>query len=399
MEQVDGLPNNNNYEDWFHVTDSIYSICDWDFESYTSTTGYTGGNNDGDYLGVVYDITEDIEANSMSVFIEERPENPQASTQVGYSFQFFVFTYIEDEDVWVEAISSEWTEVTEEMINKWVTLPLEKDGESEFLTPGKYIAAIQTFHNGGVSPDNNIYRFTIGSDLDHKYNSNKSVFKFITDDPTAEWSTHTTDLSMIRLNLESEGAPTEGTVVFNVDMNVPITNGYFHPEWGNFVDMAGSVNDWSGSTPMEDPDGDGIYTLTVSGIPVFANIEYKYRINGNWDTSEFPLGGPNRVYRTHFYNVTNDEYNDGVSLGVSLDDLTSSLRVYPNPNNGIFTLEVQNKVSANLNISVINIQGQTIYQNRVESVMSHNETIDLSAFAKGMYFLKVNNKVTKLLVK
>lgn len=395
MEQTDAVPVNNVYEDWFHVTDSIYSISDWDFETYSSTA--SNGNNDGDYLGVVYDVTQECEVNSMSVFIQQRPENPTASTQVGYSFQYFIFYYDEDAEFWIELIASEWMEVEEEMINAWVTLPMEKDGESEFLLPGQYIAAIQVFHNGGEGPDNNVYRFTIGSDLDHKYSQNKTIYSLSTGD--GGWSINSTDLSMIRMNLNYSGAPTDGTVVFNVDMNVPITNGYFQPEWGNFVDMAGSINEWGGSAPMEDPDGDGVYTLTVTGIPVYADIEYKYRINGNWDTSEFPMGGPNRVYKTHFFNVTDDVYNDGVSLGVSLEDLTSSLRVYPNPNNGIFTLEVQNKVSANLNISVINIQGQTIYQNRVESVLSHNETIDLTTFAKGMYFLKVNNKVTKLLVK
>ena len=395
QEQEDGVPSNNTYEDWFHVTDSIYSYSDWDFETYSSTASW--GNNDGDFLGVVYDITSEVEVNSMSVFIQQRPENPQASTQVGYSFQYFIFYYDEDAETWVELIASEWWEVEEEMINTWVTLPFEKDGESEFLLPEQYIAAIQVFHGGGVSPDNNLFRFTIGSDLDHKYNSNKSIYQLIGGDGT--WYTNTTDMSMIRMNINKEGAPTDGTVVFNVDMNIPIANGYFHPDWGNFVDMAGSVNEWSGSEHMVDPDGDGIYTLTVTGVPVFTDIEYKYRINGNWDTSEFPMGGPNRVYKTHFFNVTNDEYNDGVSLGVSLEDMTSSLKVYPNPNNGIFTLEVQNTASSNLNISVLNIQGQTIYQNRVESVLSHNETIDLTAFAKGMYFLKVNNKVTKLLVK
>lgn len=395
MDQTDAVPSNNVYEDWFHVTDSIYSVSDWDFETYSSTASW--GNNDGDFLGVVYDLPVATEVNSMSVFIQQRPENPTASTQPGHSFQYFIFYYDAEDDFWYELISSEWTEVTEDMINSWVTLPLEKDGESEFLEPGQYVAAIQGFHNGGDGPDNNVYRFTIGSDLDHKYSTGKSVYRLIENEGT--FSTNGTDLSMIRMNIEASGAPVEGMVEFNVDMNIPIAKGYFHPEWGNTVDMAGTLNDWNGSEAMTDDDGDGIYTLSISGVPVFSTIEYKYRINGNWDTSEFPAGGPNRVYTTSYYNSTNDIYNDGIALSVPLTELSNSLKVYPNPTDGIFTLDVQNGKASDLNISVSNIQGQVIYQNLVKASMNHNQTIDLTTFSKGMYFLKVNDRVTKLLVK
>ncbi|MCD6332756.1 MAG: glycogen-binding domain-containing protein, partial [Bacteroidales bacterium] len=309
QDQEDAVPSNNNYMDFFNVTDSVYSIADWDYETYSSTASW--GNNDGDYLGILYDITQATEVNSMSVFIMQRPENPQASTQVGYGFQYFIFKWDEEAQDWIEIISAEYGEVTEDNLNTWITMPMDKDGESEFMEPGQYIAAIQVWHGGGAGPDNNVYRFTIGSDLDHKYNKGKSLFKLISGDV---WNVNDTDLSMIRLNLNYTGAPTTGSVTFNVDMTLPITNGYFHPDW-EFVDVAGTFNDWGGSAHMEDPDGDGIYTLTINDIPVFQQIEYKYRINGNWDTSEFPLGGPNRTYITSYWNELNDVYNNGVSMG------------------------------------------------------------------------------------
>ncbi len=394
MEATDGVPMNNVYEDWFHVGDSVYSICDWDLETYSSTASWS--NKDGDMLGCVYEITSDVEVNSISTMIMQRQQNPQASTQVGYGYQAWIYYWDADDQIYIPLISSDFYEVTEETLNNWVTIPLEKDGESEFLFAGEeYIAAIQGFHYG-PSGDNNTWRFTLGSDLDHKYNDGKSVWMDIGDE---SWYTNDTDLSMVRMNLNVDGAPTTCSVVFNVDMNIPITNGYFHPEWGEFVDISGSFNGWGDSEHMTDEDGDGIYTLTVDNIPVFEAIEYKYRINANWDTSEFPLGGPNRVYITHYYNETDDEYNDGVALSINVEDLTQSLKVYPNPTDGLFSLEVQNKYAASLDISVVNIHGQVVYQNLVHDVFTHNEQIDLTTFAKGMYFLKVNNSVTKLMVK
>ncbi len=395
QEQEDAVPENNLYEDYFYVTDSIYSMADWDFETYSSTASW--GNNDGDYLGVVYDITKDCEVNSISVMIQQRAENPQASTQVGYGFQFWIFWYDDAESLWVPIISSDYYEVEQDMINTWTTFPLEKDGESEFLTPGKYIASIQGFHGGGNGPDNNVYRFTIGSDKSHKYNSNKSVYSLITGDAGSNWNQNSTDLSMIRMNLNNTGAPAMAAVTFNVDMTLPLANGYFHT-WDH-VDVAGNFNDWSGSGNMEDPDGDGIYTQTITAIPVFTQLEYKYRINSNWDTSEFPLGGPNRVYRTSYYNDLDDEYNNGVSMGIDISDLNSSMKVYPNPSNGLFSLEVVNANAADLNITVSNIQGKVIYQKQINNVLSHQESIDLTGVSQGVYFLNVNGQVSKLIVK
>ena len=396
QKEVDGLPANNVYKDTYYVTDSVYSLSDWDFETYTSTAGF--GNNDGDYLGVEYEIKKKCEVNSISTLIQQRPENPIASTKPGYSFQYWLFWYSVDDAAWIELLSSDYLEVTQEMLDKWITLPLQKDGESEFLEPGKYIAAIQVYHGGGLGADNSKFRFTIGCDIDHRQALAKSVYRLVTDVNNTWYQNR--DIAMIRMNINNIGAPQSADVVFNVDMTLPIANGTFKPASGDFVDVAGTFNSWNGaSSHLTDADGDGIYTLTVPALPNFQNIEYKYRINGDWNTSEFPSGGPNRVYRTSFYNILNDVYNNGKSLNVDLNSLTSSFNVYPNPTEGVFTLAVTNTQVSDLNILVTNIQGQAVYQNQVKSVLNYQENIDLTQFAKGMYFLKVNDQVMKIVVK
>ncbi len=395
QDAVDGIPGNNVYKDTYYITDSVYSISDWDFETYSSTAGF--GNNDGDYLGVVYDIKTTAEINSISTLIMQRPENKIASTKPGYSFQYFLFWYDDVEDVWIELLSSEYVDVTEEMLDTWVTLELMKDGESEFLEPGQYIAAIQVYHGGGAGANNNQYRFTIGSDNSHRQTLAKSVYRVVTNVDNT-WSQNR-DISMIRMNLNSHGAPASADVVFNVDMTLPIANGYFKPAT-DFVDVAGTFNGWDGTAHhLTDADGNGIYTLTIPAMSIFQSLEYKYRINGDWNTSEFSSGGANRVYRTSYYNMLNDVYNNGKSLGVDVNSLTASVNVYPNPTEGLFTLAVTNAQILDLNILITNIQGQVVYQNQVKSVLTYEENIDLTQFSKGMYFLKVNNQVTKLVVK
>jgi len=83
-------------------------------------------------------------------------------------------------------------------------------------------------------------------------------------------------------------------VTFEVNMSYEISQGNLDPTTG-YVDIAGSFNGWDGvNHHLSDADADSVYDITID-IPV-GDIEFKFRINGNWDTSEFPGGGPNRTY-------------------------------------------------------------------------------------------------------
>ena len=99
------------------------------------------------------------------------------------------------------------------------------------------------------------------------------------------------------------------TVTFRVDMTYQIANGNFHP-FSDSLDVPGTMNFWGGSPRMSAVSGsllyEYVYTLDSNSIQ-----QYKYRINRNDTTSEFPNGGPNRMYRVpnHSDTVTS-VYND-----------------------------------------------------------------------------------------
>ena len=100
-------------------------------------------------------------------------------------------------------------------------------------------------------------------------------------------------------------------VTFNVNMNYQISLGNFDVEVDS-VDVAGSFNEW-GDIPMigEDLDGDGIYSMTVTDLEVGFVCAYKFRINSNWGTSEFPGGGADRSYTVVAgENIVDHWYND-----------------------------------------------------------------------------------------
>jgi len=87
-------------------------------------------------------------------------------------------------------------------------------------------------------------------------------------------------------------------VTFRVRMSYQVELGNFEPA-ENFVDLAGTFNDWGTDplTPLSDADADTVYEVTLDGFSPFEEIEYKFRLNGQWDgTEEFPGVGNNRLY-------------------------------------------------------------------------------------------------------
>lgn len=81
-----------------------------------------------------------------------------------------------------------------------------------------------------------------------------------------------------------------------VDMNAEITAGNFDPAT-DYVDVAGGMNGWGGYDVLFDRGADaGRYEARFLGDPNFPTIDFKFRINSDWDNSEFPSGGPNRSW-------------------------------------------------------------------------------------------------------
>lgn len=85
-------------------------------------------------------------------------------------------------------------------------------------------------------------------------------------------------------NLITQGmGASEGDVTFSVDMNDysdPFTTVY----------VSGTMNNWSGdANPLEDADGDGVWTGTIADIPV-GTQEFKFTLD-NWTAQEQFTGG------------------------------------------------------------------------------------------------------------
>jgi hypothetical protein len=63
--------------------------------------------------------------------------------------------------------------------------------------------------------------------------------------------------------------------------------------------------------------------------------------------------------------------------------------VYPNPTNGVFTIELNG--NAKYDVTVNNVLGQTVY---TTSTTAMKTTIDLSGFEKGIYTIELKNNTS-----
>jgi hypothetical protein len=72
-------------------------------------------------------------------------------------------------------------------------------------------------------------------------------------------------------------------------------------------------------------------------------------------------------------------------------NLMGSLSVYPNPATGKFTVNITKPKAADLTIELVNFTGQVVYRQNVKAAYSYINDIDASTFAKGIYYLKVND--------
>ena len=73
-----------------------------------------------------------------------------------------------------------------------------------------------------------------------------------------------------------------------------------------------------------------------------------------------------------------------------------SFKVYPNPNDGYFTIEIESYKAEDIVLEIVNISGQVIQTQHVESLIGKRVIdVNLSELSKGLYFVKliVNNEI------
>ena len=76
-----------------------------------------------------------------------------------------------------------------------------------------------------------------------------------------------------------------------------------------------------------------------------------------------------------------------ITVGLS-ENKINRFAVYPNPSNGIFTLQINGMLPEMDKIDIYNLFGEKVYSGKPKGL---NTTIDLSDKARGVYFYKITS--------
>jgi hypothetical protein len=144
QEQEEQTPEDTYKEFFMNVTDSIYSRSDdtselnwsYSFERYADST------DDGmlldHFVGVEFPIYADCEVNSVSVYIT----GGLADGLIEFAGSLWLVPPADmEEEPFEMLVGRDIFVLDSSMFGTWVTMPLEKDGESEFLLAGDVVRA------------------------------------------------------------------------------------------------------------------------------------------------------------------------------------------------------------------------------------------------------------------
>jgi len=132
------------------------------------------------------------------------------------------------------------------------------------------------------------------------------------------------------------------------------------------------------------------------------NHQYKYTLPIAWKENNIKIVALVQQYDADLSkrDILNAEQKYlNITTSVTDEVETGLISVFPNPSKGIINLEVNNADGEDITVEIINISGQVVYTRQFFN--SVHERIDLTSYAKGMYFVKVkdtNSVTTKKIV-
>lgn len=138
-----------------------------------------------------------------------------------------------------------------------------------------------------------------------------------------------------------------------------------------------------------DNSPNGISTITANATGGIQAYEYE------WSTGEQTQVITNLT--TGLYTITVSDANkcsvdSTIAIGnVAIEDtdFIEFIKLFPNPSTHILHLEIQLKNSAPVNINVLNTLGQSLYYKENGRLIQHTETLDVSRFANGIYYIEI----------
>ncbi|MCH8318672.1 MAG: T9SS type A sorting domain-containing protein [Bacteroidetes bacterium] len=136
---------------------------------------------------------------------------------------------------------------------------------------------------------------------------------------------------------------------------------------------------------------------------------------GGWISAKHDLpalaGQPDVVFRIVFGSDGSINSYDGFGFddfsisgtftGIKDNDLSTNVRIYPNPTKANFNISIQGKNKlGEVTLEITNLIGQTMLKEKIEvSAKKYSKEINTDKFAKGLYFVRLSDKDNSIIRK
>lgn len=261
-----------------------------------------------------------------------------------------------------------------------------------------------SFQSVQLDNDNNIIVFY----MSYHSGADQRGYAILTDGETGSplWNEHTM--------ISTVSSPKSGL------SSTPLINGQFWlTHWndersGNYQAVAQRLFLDGGFETIEPPSGCTItcpenIILEVEPVVFSAIVEYVVefqceistelaqlvQVEGLASGAYFPIGTTNNV----FHLLYEDEILASCSFDVTLEKNDriegvneSPFSIYPNPTSG--KVKIENETSRIENIQLFDLYGKMLFEK--SNINDHQIQIDLSNFSDGLYFIRINNQLMKV---
>lgn len=136
------------------------------------------------------------------------------------------------------------------------------------------------------------------------------------------------------------------------------------------------------SNTADGPTGNSPLSITVPANAVLGNTTMRVSAQYN----EAPTACANS------FDGEVEDYTITVTDELAVDENTlDAFSIYPNPNNGQFTLDLANGVEGKVQVKVFDLSGRVVYNKDFEPTTSFSKQIDLGRVQSGVYLVNISN--------
>lgn len=182
--------------------------------------------------------------------------------------------------------------------------------------------------------------------------------------------------------------------------------------WGTVVNELGDTISVNGGTNSDilleryDLNGDLISSMGIGGksqdfaydIITYDNSVYTYSTTGSQGGTPFYICADSILFGNGYLNsMVLLKLTENPTLGIQENQLEHTIKLFPNPNNGTFTVILPKE---NCEISIYNISGKLVYKKMTQNTEYFN--VDIQNFPNGIYILNLKSEkfnVTKKVIK